>query len=78
MNDRTLGPGSSLGADLAALLTGAESYHAVDIIQHATAQRNLSVFDALVELFQRRADLPGDEEFPEVVPKLASYRFPHH
>ena len=73
-----LGPGSSLGTGLAALLTGAESYHAFDIIQHATTQRNLSVFDALVELFRRRADLPGDEEFPEVAPKLASYRFPHH
>ncbi len=72
-----LGPGSSLGSGLAALLTGAERYYALDIVRHANVARNLRVFDELIDLLHSRADIPGDEQFPGVYPKLASYRFPH-
>ncbi len=72
-----LGPGSSLGTGLAALLTGAERYYAFDIVQHANVAGNLKVFDELIELLRSRADIPDDDEFPRVTPKLSSYRFPH-
>lgn len=49
-----LGPGSSLGVGLAALLSGAEKYYALDVLRYAEPNRNLRVFDELVELFSRR------------------------
>ena len=72
------GPGSALGVGLSALLTGAERYVAFDIVRHPSPRRNLAMLDELAALYRERADIPGDEEFPEVEPKLASYRFPHH
>ena len=71
-----LGPGDSLGIGLAALLTGAERYHAFDVIDYTDLSRNLSIFDELVELIGSRIDIPGAEEFPAVKPLLADYRFP--
>jgi len=73
-----LGPGDSLGVGLAALVSGAESYHAFDVVRHANVKRNLAVLDELVALFRARADIPGEAEFPEVQPLLPSYAFPHH
>jgi len=72
-----LGPGNSLGIGLAALLSGAEFYLAFDVVQHATNRTNLEVFDGLVELFRARADIPGSDEFPQIKPRLESYRFPY-
>jgi len=71
-----LGPGDSIGTGLAALLSGASRYLALDAIAHADAERNLHVFDSLVELFRRRADIPGREQFPEIKLDLADSRFP--
>jgi hypothetical protein len=71
-----LGPGDSIGVGLAALLSGADSYTALDVIRHAKAERNLKVLEELVELFAARADIPGDEELPTTRPYLADYRFP--
>jgi hypothetical protein len=71
-----LGPGDSLGIGLAALLSGAEKYFAFDVVAHAGPEKNLQVFDALVELFNNRAAIPGDAEFPRVKPYLDSYAFP--
>jgi hypothetical protein len=73
-----LGPGDSLGIGMAALLSGSESYHALDIVAYSHPSRNLRIFSELVELFHRRADLPGEEEFPLVSPRLNSYKFPSH
>ena len=73
-----LGPGNSLGIGLAALLSGAERYHAFDVVCHAHVKRNLAVFDELVALFKARADICGPEEFPQVHPVLSSYAFPRH
>lgn len=71
-----LGPGDSLGIGLAALLCGATRYIAVDVVQHANTERNLAVLDELVQLFSTRSAIPGDDEFPEIKPRLADYTFP--
>lgn len=72
-----LGPGNSLGIGLAALLCGAERYHAFDVVPHAQIKRSLAVLDELIALFRDRADIPGPDEFPQVHPLLPSYAFPH-
>jgi SAM-dependent methyltransferase len=72
-----LGPGSSLGIGLAALLSGAERYLAFDVVAHATAAQNLTVLDELVDLFASRAAIPDAEELPEILPRLSDYAFPH-
>src|SRR5205814_6514493 len=71
-----LGPGNSLGIGLSALLSGAERYHAFDVVPHAQVKRNLAVLDELIALFEKRADIPGPDEFPQVHPLLSSYAFP--
>lgn len=71
-----IGPGHSIGTGLAALLSGAERYVAVDFVQYANVSGNLSVFEELLDLFARRAPIPDDEEFPNIYPKLENCRFP--
>lgn len=71
-----LGPGDSIGIGLAALLCGSDCYFGLDALPLANLRRNLGVFDQLAELFRARTDIPGDDEFPDVKPKLASYEFP--
>jgi hypothetical protein len=73
-----LGPGNSLGIGLSALLTGAERYHAFDVVAHALIKRNLAILDELISMFKARADIPGPDEFPQVHPVLSSYAFPRH
>ncbi len=73
-----LGPGDSLGVGLAALVSGVESYHAFDVVEHAHVKRNQAVLEEIVSLLRSRADIPGEQEFPEVRPNLASYAFPRH
>ena len=73
-----LGPGDSLGIGLAALLSGADRYIALDVKSHASPDRNLAVFDELVGLFGAGTPIPDDVEFPMVQPKLTDYRFPDH
>jgi len=71
-----LGPGDSLGIGLCALLSGVEMYFAFDVVKYANPEKNLEIFEELVELFRKRAAIPDDREFPKVKPKLASYDFP--
>lgn len=71
-----LGPGDSIGIGLAALLSGSEQYFAFDIVDFAQLEKNLGIFDELVDLYKRKEDIPGDEEFPRVEPKFESYEFP--
>ena len=71
-----LGPGDSLGMGLAALLSGAARYWAVDAVRFVNPRKNLAIFDDLVELFRQRAALPGGAEFPELNPPVASSDFP--
>ena len=71
-----LGPGDSIGVGLAALLTGAEEYFALDQVAFARNQSNIMVFDGLVELLHQRSPIPDNLEFPEIRPRLADYSFP--
>jgi hypothetical protein len=71
-----LGPGDSLGTGLAALLSGANRYIAVDIARHADSQQNMRVLEELISLFANRAPIPDNKEFPEVKPSIDDFRFP--
>ena len=71
-----LGPGDSLGVGIAALLSGANHYYALDAKPHAIPEVTLGVMEELVRFFQDRMDLPADEEFPLTAPRLDSYAFP--
>jgi hypothetical protein len=73
-----LGPGDSLGIGLAAVLSGSDRYYAFDVIKYAHPQRNLVIFDELVELFRNRMRIPDEFQLPSVKPNLNSYDFPSH
>jgi hypothetical protein len=73
-----LGPGDSLGTGLAALLSGASRYIAVDVARHANSQQNMKVLEELISLFKNRTPIPNNKEFPEVKPNIDDYRFPTH
>jgi hypothetical protein len=72
-----LGPGDSLGAGLAALLSGASRYYALDAVDYASTKSNLTILDELISLFRNRAPIPDEEEFPDVKPFLETYDFPN-
>src|SRR2546430_1461739 len=63
-----LGPGDSLGVGLAALLTGTERYRALDVVTYLNIERNLEIFDGLIDLLRNRTPIPDDSEFPEAKP----------
>lgn len=71
-----LGPGDSLGIGLAALLSGATRYIAMDVVRHADVEQNLAVFTELVQLFAERSSIPTGNEFPALKPELEEYGFP--
>ena len=70
-----LGPGGSIGVGLAALLSGARHYVALDVLPHTRIERNLAVFDELVELFRNRAPRP-DKGWPDFDAHLDDRLFP--
>jgi predicted SAM-dependent methyltransferase len=71
-----LGPGDSLGIGLAALISGCNKYYAFDVVDYADTENNLKIFDELVTLYNSNADIPGEDEFPNVKPRLEKYDFP--
>ena len=71
-----LGPGDSLGVGLAALLSGASEYYALDAVKYAGSERNIEILNNLVHLFEDKMPVPDDREFPEVRPRLPDYAFP--
>jgi len=71
-----LGPGDSLGLGIAALLSGIERYVALDVLAHTNVDANIEMLSALVELFRARAGIPGEDEFPELYPRVTDHRFP--
>ncbi len=71
-----IGPGASLGVGLAALLTGAERYYALDAVPRTSDERNLQVQRDLVALLDARAAIPGEESYPRLKPALPDYAFP--
>jgi SAM-dependent methyltransferase len=71
-----LGPGSSLGFGIAAVIAGASCYRAYDVAARFNTGRNLKIFDELVELFRKRAPIPHEGEFSRIFPFLDDYAFP--
>ena len=64
-----LGPGGLLGVGLAALLSGADTYYALDIIKYSEVDLSLALLRGLVDLFRNRTPVytgwPIDSEvFP--------------
>ena len=70
------GPGDSIGTGLCAMLCGADEYYSLDFVKYANSERNLLIFNELVEMFKQKSPIPGDDEFPKVNPKLLDYSFP--
>ena len=73
-----LGPGDSVGTGLAALLSGVGLYYALDVVRYAKMETNRKVLEELINLYDARAPIPDEAEFPKVEPRLKSYAFPHH
>jgi SAM-dependent methyltransferase len=71
-----LGPGDSIGIGLAALLSGAEKYFALDLVRYSDLKKNLEIFDELASMFANQLRIPDDSEFPFLYPKLDCYDFP--
>lgn len=71
-----LGPGDSLGIGLAAILSGAQRYYGLDVVEYSERARDLAVLDELARLYRQQSALPGEAEFPEVRPLLECYDFP--
>lgn len=68
-----LGPGTSFGVGLAALLCGCEVYYAIDELPHARLNVNLEALDQLVDFFRHRKD-PTEERGT----RKTLNRFPGH
>jgi SAM-dependent methyltransferase len=72
-----VGCGDSLGTGLAALLSGARQYHAIDVVKRAAPDDNQRVFEELVQLFRTRAPRPT-RGWPDYDAHLDSRLFPGH
>lgn len=71
-----LGPGDSLGLGIAALLSGMGRYVALDVLAHTNIEANVEILSVLADLFRARAGIPGEDEFPELYPRVADREFP--
>lgn len=72
-----LGPGDSIGIGLAAMLSGANRYYALDIVEYSNIEYNVKIFDELVELFHNRAPRPKTG-WPKYDQYLDENLFPSH
>lgn len=71
-----IGPGDSLGCGLAALISGSERYYGVDLLPYANPERDVAIFDALVEMFRERAPIPVGGAYNDVRPPVDCLDFP--
>jgi hypothetical protein len=71
-----LGPGDSLGTGLAALLAGCNRLFELDVIKYWSNERNLKIFEELIELFRKKTPIPDATEYPRLKPYLSDYGFP--
>ena len=69
-------PGDSLGTGIAAMLSGCESYTAIDAAQHFSIDNNLKILDELFYFFNQHHPIPDQNEFPLVKPFIENYNFP--
>ncbi len=72
-----LGPGDSIGIGLAAMLSGANNYFALDVVEYSDIDSNIKIFDELVDLFRRRAAGPKNG-WPDYKKYLDKNCFPSH
>lgn len=70
-----IGPGDSLGTGLAALLSGVERYHALDLVPQALREASLGLLDELVGLYRARQARPAPG-WPDIDPLLGPGLFP--
>jgi SAM-dependent methyltransferase len=70
-----LGPGPSYGLGFCALFCGARRYYAVDYVDHTNIERNLRVFDDLVEMFKARISIPHDGLCGQIFPFIDNEEF---
>lgn len=70
-----LGPGESMGVGLCWLLSGSSRYVGLDVLAHSNVERNLLVFDQLVERFRKRTP-NSDLGWPHFSSYLDSRAFP--
>ena len=71
-----LGPGPSLGVGLTALISGTENYYALDVSGGVDTDKEVAVFDSIVEMVKTRQPIPAFKEFPRLQPQLERYDFP--
>ena len=62
-----MGPGETVGAGLAALISGVDRYIAVDGTWAWDTAKNVAMFDSLLALFRRREPRASSGEFPSRV-----------
>ncbi|MBC8147626.1 MAG: hypothetical protein H8E98_06545 [Bacteroidetes bacterium] len=72
-----IGPGSSIGLGLAALLSGANKYCAFDVVDHTDLKSNLKIFDQLVEYFKIKKGVKTGG-WPDYYKYLDPNGFPSH
>ena len=73
-----LGPSHSFGVGLCALLCGAEKYIALDIENNYNPCLTQSIFEELIELFNKREPIPDDSIFPQINIRIKNYDFPEY
>jgi len=72
-----IGPGDSLGVGIAALLSGARRYRALDVVPYANKERTLRILDELLVLFRARSKRPT-KGWPDFDVHLGEGLFPKH
>lgn len=71
-----IGPGSSIGVGLAALLAGAERYYALDVIDFTDPKSDVAILDSIADLFRSRAVIPSRGVHSRRFPDLDDYGWP--
>lgn len=71
-----LGPGDSIGTGIAALLSVADTYIGLDVLEHASHELNEQMLAEIASLFRSRSDLGSDTSFARTYPRLPTYAFP--
>jgi hypothetical protein len=71
-----LGCADSLGIGIVAVISGSNSYTALELRSFDFRANSIQLFDEIVELFASKAKIPDDSEFPKISLKLSDYAFP--